>query len=398
MKNFNIPIARTSLNNFEIESVLEPLKSGWLVQGPKVKEFESLWSEFVVSEESIAVTSCTTALELSLISLGLSPGDEVIVPAFTWISTASVVEHLGGKVIFADIELDTFNIDYRKIEDLITPKTKFIIPVHLFGLPANMDKIMQISRKFNLIVVEDGACGFGAKYKGKHVGNFGDTGCFSFHPRKSITTGEGGMITTKNKNLADKLRILRSHGAALNDLQRHTCNEPFLLPDHAFAGYNFRMTDLQASLGCAQMVRANQIVNERKKIAKYFNDAFQDLNWLKTPYEDKDSEHGFQSYPCLFEPNNVREIIDSKKYHYLEKIRNKRNKWMNYLYSKGIATRPSTHAVHMLSYFKNKYSISPEQFPNAQAANECSISLPLFHGMKEEEINYLIEVVKESEN
>ena len=206
-----IPIARTSLTKAEIESVLEPLRSGWLVQGPKVRKFEEKWSAFTGAKHSVAVTSCTTALHLSLAALGFGPGDEAIVPAFTWISTANVVEHLGGKVVFCDIDLRTFNIDPVKIESKITNKTKVILPVHLFGLAADMAAILAIARGHNLWVVEDAACGFGAKYQGRHVGTFGNTGCFSFHPRKAITTGEGGMVTTQDDTLAEKMRRMRDH-------------------------------------------------------------------------------------------------------------------------------------------------------------------------------------------
>src|SRR5210317_1468016 len=216
-----IPIARTNLTKDEINSVLEPLNSGWLVQGPKVQEFEDKWSKFTDAKYSIAVTSCTSALHLSLVALGIGSDDEVIVPAFTWISSANVVEHVNAKVVFCDIDLENFNIDISKIESKITNKTKAIIPVHLFGLAADMLNINLIAKKHNLKIIEDAACGFGSRYKGQHVGTFGDTGCFSFHPRKAITTGEGGMITTNNTVLAEKLRCLRDHGAAMSDLQRH---------------------------------------------------------------------------------------------------------------------------------------------------------------------------------
>ena len=202
----NVPIARTNLLDSEIQSVIAPLESGWLVQGPNVQDFESKWSTFTGSENSLAVTSCTTALHLSLAALGFGPGDEAIVPAFTWISTANVIEHLGGKVVFCDIDPLTFNIDVSQIESKITTKTKAILPVHLFGLSADMHPINEIAKRHNLWVIEDAACGFGAKYHGLHVGTLGTTGCFSFHPRKAITTGEGGMVTTSDSDLADKIR------------------------------------------------------------------------------------------------------------------------------------------------------------------------------------------------
>jgi dTDP-4-amino-4,6-dideoxygalactose transaminase len=184
--NMNVPIARTSLTEAEIQSVLGPLRSGWLVQGPKVHEFEEKWSAFTGAKHSIAVTSCTTALHLSLAALGLQPGDEVIVPAFTWISTANVVEHLGATVVFCDVDLNTYNLDAEQLARKITPKTKAIISVHLFGLAAEMNTINQLAKQHGLWVVEDAACGFGSRYHGQHVGTLGgDTGCFSFHPRKA---------------------------------------------------------------------------------------------------------------------------------------------------------------------------------------------------------------------
>jgi perosamine synthetase len=388
--HMNVPIARTSLLESEIQSVLDPLRSGWLVQGPKVKEFEDKWSAFTDSVHSAAVTSCTTALHLSLAALGFGRGDEAIVPAFTWISTANVVEHLGGKVVFCDIDLNTFNIDVKQLEDKINPKTKVILPVHLFGLSADMAPIIALARKHDLWVIEDAACGFGSRYKGQHVGTFGDAGCFSFHPRKAITTGEGGMVTTNSEDLITRVRRLRDHGAAMSDLQRHLGARPYLLADHPDAGYNQRMTDIQAALGSAQMDRASEIVLERQRLAAVYDRAFARLPWLSTPRCPDDYVHGYQSYPCLFQPETITPQS-------IPRINERRNAWMDKLQKVGISTRPATHAVHMLSFYKEKYKLNPQDFPNAYAANDCSISLPLFHGMTVEEQNYVIEKVLESE-
>jgi len=390
----HVPIARASLLPEEIESVLEPLRSGWLVQGPKVRAFEEAWCAFTGAEHSIAVTSCTTALHLSLAALGFGPGDEAIVPAFTWIATANVVEHLGGRVVFADIDLATFNLDPSGIEALITPRTKAILPVHLFGLAAEMDAINAIAKSHGLWVVEDAACGFGATWNGRHVGTLGHTGCFSFHPRKAITTGEGGMITTNDAGLAERLRCLRDHGAAMSDLQRHIGPRPYLLADHPEAGYNHRMTDLQASLGAAQMQRADEIVAERRQLAVRYDAAFAELSWLQTPQQPATSSHGYQSYPCLFEPKLVQQALASADDELLGQIRNQRNGWMETLQQQGISTRPATHAIHMLSYYRDKYQLRADQFRAAQAANDCSISLPLFHGMTRQEQEYVIDVVR----
>jgi len=387
--HMNVPIARTSLLESEVQSVLEPLRSGWLVQGPKVREFEEKWSNFTGAKHSIAVTSCTTGLHLSLAALGLQPGDEVIVPAFTWIATANIVEHLGAKVVFCDIDLETFNLDVAKLESLLTPKTKAVLPVHLFGMAADMQVINAFAKANKLWVVEDAACGFGSRYHGQHVGTLGDTGVFSFHPRKAITTGEGGMVTTQDDELAAKLRRLRDHGAAMSDLQRHLGARPYLLADHPDAGYNQRMTDLQAALGSVQMDRASNIIQERQRLAKRYDEAFTNLNWLRTPVNRADYEHGYQSYPCLFQPESVKS--DS-----VSRINERRNAWMDKLQKAGISTRPATHAVHMLTFYREKYKLSPQDFPNAYAANDCSISLPLFHGMTADEQDYVIEQVLES--
>lgn len=386
MSEKTIPIARVDLTQEEIESVLEPLNSGWLVQGPQVETFQNKWSKFTGAKNSIAVTSCTSALHLSLAALGFGPGDEAIVPAFTWISTANVIEHLGGRVVFCDINLETFNIDPNQIEEKITTSTKAILPVHLFGLPADMDPINEIAKMNKLWVVEDAACGFGSYYKGKHVGTLGDTGCFSFHPRKAITTGEGGMVTTSKDELGEKIKRLRDHGAGVSDLQRHLGSKPYLLSDHPDAGYNQRMTDIQGALGSNQMDRANEIIKERRRLARKYNDSFRDLNWLQTPYEPKKYQHGYQSYPSLFLP----EEIQSGK---TKEVHLKRNAWMEELQKSGISTRPATHAVHMLNFYEKKYNLKPEDFPNARIANDCSISLPLFHGLSDDEQNYVIENV-----
>lgn len=384
-----VPIARTSLEEHEILSVLEPLRSGWLVQGPKVREFEEKWSAFTGAKHSIAVTSCTTGLHLALAALGFGPGDEAIVPAFTWIATANVVEHLGGKVVFCDIDLETFNLDVEQLATKITPRTRAILPVHLFGLAADMDAINAIAKQHNLSVIEDAACGFGTRYHGRHVGTLGDAGCFSFHPRKAITTGEGGMVTTNSDQVAEKLRRLRDHGAAMSDLQRHLGARPYLLADHPDAGYNQRMTDIQAALGSAQMDRAADIVAERQRLARVYDEAFSDLEWLRTPAHIDGYEHGYQSYPCLFQPEAVTPAS-------VQRINQMRNDWMDRLQQLGISTRPATHAVHMLTFYRDKYGLKPEGFPQSYAANHCSISLPLFHGMTEAEQAYVIKHVREN--
>ena len=263
-----------------------------------------------------------------------------------------------------------------------------MIPVHLFGLAANMDAVNAVAKKHGLWVIEDAACGFGATYNGVHVGTLGDAAAFSFHPRKAITTGEGGMVTTVDPDLAETVGRLRDHGAAMTDLQRHLGARPYLLADHPLAGYNQRMTDIQAALGAAQMARAEAIVAERRRLAARYDDAFAGLDWLRTPARPEGYGHGYQSYPCLFRSGDVAAGR-------IEATGAARNDWMDKLQQAGISTRPATHAVHMLTYYKDKYGLAPDDFPMARAANDCSISLPLFHGMTEQEQEYVIGAVRQ---
>ncbi|MCI0562155.1 MAG: DegT/DnrJ/EryC1/StrS family aminotransferase [Nitrososphaera sp.] len=373
-----IPITKPVFGLEEKEAIQGPLENGWVVQGPYVKHFEDRFSSFTGSRFSVATTSCTTALHIAVAALGLKRGDEVIVPAFTWISTANVVEFMGAKPVFCDIDLQTFNIDIGLLETLITPRTVGIIPVHLFGLCAHMVPILEIAQKNNLWVVEDAACAFGAWYHGKHAGTFGEMGCFSFHPRKSITTGEGGMITSQREDLDSFLRSLRDHGASRSDLARHEGEAAFLLAEYNHLGYNYRMTDIQGALGCAQMERAEWILLERTRLARCYDEMLVDLPWLDTPSVPKGYVHGYQAYVCLFHPKepNLKNI---------ERLYQQRNNLMMRLEGEGISTRQGTHAPVILGYYANKYGLQPEQFPNAFIADRLTLTLPLYPQMTEAE-------------
>lgn len=384
----NIPISKTVFEAIDKETILKPLETGWVVQGPFVKEFEDKWSKFTGSKYSIATSNCTTALHLSLAALGIQPNDEVIVPAFTWIATANAVEYLGAKPVFCDILLETNNIDPSKIEELITKKTKAIIPVHLFGLAADMAPIIAIANKYNLFIVEDAACGFAAKYKGVHVGNFGNTGCFSFHPRKALTTGEGGMIICNTDDLEVKIRAMRDHGASVSDLQRHHGAKPYLLPEFPYLGYNYRMTDIQGTIGSTQMDRASSIFESRNKIAKRYDSLLENISYLRKPFVNSDYQHGYQAYVCLFMPDKAGVAT-------VDEVNKKRNLFMEYLQGKGISTRPGTHAVHMLEYYKNRYNIKNTDFENAYVADQCTIALPLFPSLTNEEFDYISAAIRD---
>ena len=373
-----IPITKPFFGVEEEAAIRAPLHSGWVVQGPYVKEFEKKFSAFTEASFSIATSSCTTALHIAVTALGLKPGDEVIVPAFTWISTANVVEYMVAKPVFCDIDLSTFNIDVKQIEGLITSRTVGIIPVHLFGLCAKMQPIQEIAQKHNLWVVEDAACGFGAQYHGKHAGTFGEMGCFSFHPRKSITTGEGGMITTQREDFDQLSRILRDHGASRSDLSRHTGKAGFLLSEYNHLGYNYRMTDIQGALGCAQMDRAAWILETRLQRAQHYDQLLTKVEWLETPRIPDGFVHGYQAYVCLFRP-------EEPTLNNVDRLHQQRNELMMQLEAKGIATRQGTHAPVLQGYYTKKYALRPEQFPNAYLADRLGLTLPLYVQMTEVE-------------
>jgi dTDP-4-amino-4,6-dideoxygalactose transaminase len=374
----NIQISLPVTGEEEWHATKEPLMTGWLTSGPKVAEFEKLFADRHQVKYAFAVTSATTGLHLALVALNVGPGDEVIVPAFTWVSTANVVLYCGATVVFVDVDPVTFNIDCDDLKKRITSKTKAIIPVHLFGLCADIDNIKKIAP--NIPIVEDGACAAGAGYKGKPAGSLGDIGCFSFHPRKSVTTGEGGMITTNNAQLADIIRMLRNHGASISEEQRHKGPKPYILPDFNLMGFNYRMTDLQGAVGVVQIKKLDKFIDEREKWAAHYDKELSTIPWLRTPQFDKEiNKHGWQSYVTYIDPKTSPIT---------------RNDLMENLQQQGIATRPGTHAVHMLGFYATKYNIKPTDFPGAQAANDNSMSIPLHNRMSAEDFEYVVKILK----
>lgn len=373
----NIPISLPMMGQEEWEALKDPIFSGWITQGPKVKEFEDLFAKRHNVKHALAVSNCTTALHLSLVALGVKEGDEVIVPAFTWVSTANAVMYCGAKPVFVDIDPVTFNIDPDKLKEVITERTKAIIPVHLFGLCADVDKIKEIAP--DLKIVEDGACAAGSALNGNPAGSLGDIGCFSFHPRKSVTTGEGGMLTTNDDELADKLNKLRNHGASISEEQRHKGPRPYILPEFDMVGYNYRMTDLQGAVGVVQIQKLDTFIDERSKWAQFYHDQFRDIDWIRTPEYSDRYKHGWQSYVLFIDESKAPKT---------------RNEIMEYLQAEGVSTRPGTHAVHMLGFYSKTFGIKPEDFPGAYAANEYSMSIPLHNKMVEEDYHYVANLIK----
>jgi len=262
-----IQISQPMMGQEEWEALKEPIFSGWLTQGPKVAELQKLFGERHQVKHTLAVSNCTTALHLALLAVGVKPGDEVIVPAFTWVSTANAVVYCNATPIFVDVDPVTFNIDISKIKEKITSKTTAIIPVHLFGLCADINAIKE---QFpTLKIVEDAACAAGSSLLGKPAGSLGDIGCFSLHPRKSVTTGEGGMITSDNDEMMAHIDMMRNHGASISEEQRHKGPKPYILPDFDIVGFNYRMTDLQGAVGVVQIKKLDTFIDERQKWADF---------------------------------------------------------------------------------------------------------------------------------
>ncbi|MDN5080237.1 DegT/DnrJ/EryC1/StrS family aminotransferase [Aliarcobacter butzleri] len=391
----NIPITKTIFGDEEKEAIVKPLETGWVVQGPNVAKFQTLFADFTGSKYAHASSNCTTALHLGLEAMSITRGDKVIVPSFTYVASANAVEYTGAEVVFCDIDLKTFNIDETKLEEIIKKDSsiKAIMPVNLFGLCANMPYIMELAKKYNLKVIEDSACGFDGWIGDKHSGTFGDCGCFSFHPRKSICTGEGGMLITDDEDIASKVSQLKDHGASKSDLQRHKEKGGSLLPDFTMRGYNYRMTDMQGALGVCQMNKKDYIMNGRREVANKYDIALKEIAQLITPYIPENYKHGYQSYVCIF--TNGEDISNLTK-EQIDRINIKRNIFMEKLEEMTIATRQGTHAVHTLGYYKNKNSFKDEDFLMSYAADRLSIALPLYAGMTNEEFDYVISNIKEA--
>jgi dTDP-4-amino-4,6-dideoxygalactose transaminase len=370
----SIQISLPSTGEEEWQACREPLMSGWLTQGPKVAAFEKAFAEHHQVKHALATTNCTTGLHLILAAMGIGPGDEVIVPAFTWVSTANVVLYCGATPVFADVDRVTNNIDPVDLARRVTSKTRAVIVVHLFGLCADMDAIRTVLPP-HVKIIEDAACAAGASYKGAYAGGLGDAAAFSFHPRKSITTGEGGMVTTNNDELAETANMLRNHGASISEEQRHNGPRPYLLAEFNLLGFNYRMTDLQGAVGLVQMGKLESFINERQEWAEYYRRELANIDWLRMPAQPIDGQHAWQAFVTYVDP---------------AKAPMPRNDMMERLQVAGIATRPGTHAVHMLGYYKNHFGFTPERYPGAFDCDSNTMAIPLHNRMKKEDYAYVV--------
>ncbi|MBM4135410.1 MAG: DegT/DnrJ/EryC1/StrS family aminotransferase [Nitrospira sp.] len=370
-----IPITKPYLGEEEKRLVSEVIDTGWVTQGPRVAEFEEDFARYAGARYAIATTSCTTALHAALATSGVKAGDEVIVPSLSFIATANSVVHCGAIPVFVDINPDTCNIDVNKIEEAITNKTKVIMPVHQMGLPAEIDGIREIAERHSLRVIEDAACAIGSAYKGKKIGGHGNIVCFSFHPRKVITTGEGGMITTDDAELAARLRRFRHHGMSISDIERHKADKVMIESYHEI-GYNYRMTDIQAAIGIVQLKRLFFILEKRRQIAEFYNKALSEIQHIRVPEIPDYIYHNYQSYWI--------EILDSSPVS--------RDILMEKLLAKAIATRRGIMAIHMEPCYKG---FSRVPLPNTEKIAMNTLLLPLYPAMSIEEQSFVIDSIKE---
>jgi len=369
-----IPLAKPDLGEAEIALVTETIRSGWITQGPRVAEFESAFAQTVGARHAIAASSCTTALHLALKILEVGQGDEVIVAPHSFIASANAIRYCGAKPVFADIDPQTLNLAPGKIPEAITSRTKAIMVIHQVGRPADLEAISAIAKSHGLPLLEDAACALGSEYQGLWIGANGYSSlvCFSFHPRKIISTGDGGMITTDNDEWNARLRRLRQHGMSVNDLQRHQAatvvNEEYLE-----LGYNYRLTDIQAALGLAQLQRLAGILQRRRALAAQYDRELARLQQLELFHEPKDSRWNQQTYLV-----RLRDATAAT-----------RDRLMQQLLEAGIATRRGIMSIHREPCYLNQ--CGPRHFPESERASDQCLCLPLYPQMTAEEQNYVLE-------
>jgi perosamine synthetase len=345
----------------ELEEIAEVLSSGYLTQGPKVAEFEQMVARFVGARYAFAMSSCTTALHLSLVVLNIGIGDEVLVADFTFPATANVVVQQGATPVLVDIDLDTFTMNVDDLRSKITERTKAIMPVHAFGCSADMDPIMQVAKEYDIPVVEDAACAIGATYYGQYCGNIGTLGCFSFHPRKVITTGEGGMIITNDDSLADRIQLLRSHGGIrVGNRYRYEA-----------AGYNYRLSDVHGAIGVAQMEKLPALIERQRRLARRLKERLAEVAGIRPPVDPRWGQRIYQSFVILVDDGLDRDQI-------ITDVRDR-----------DIEATLGTYALHDQPFYQREYGYVSGQLANSHVAFTRTITLPFYTQMSEADLDIL---------
>lgn len=370
-----IPIAKPYLTTEEAQAAYDTILTGWITQGPRVAEFEKNFAAYTGAKYAVAVSNCTTALHLAMIVAGVAEGDEVICPSMSYVATANSIKYVGAKPVFAEVISSTYNLDPVDTEKKITAKTKAILLVHQIGMPADIDAFQKLASKYNLRLIEDAACAAGSSYKGGKIGSHSELVCFSFHPRKVISTGDGGMITTNNEAYYNRMKLLRQHAMSVNDRVRHESTK-LIFEDHIEVGYNYRMTDIQASVGIKQLEKLDWIVAERRKIAIQYNEAFKDIDCVRLPIEEEGYRSNYQSYSIYLEDNCPLN----------------RNEIMQKLLDLGIASRRGIMTTHRETAYKAESE--GLALPVSEDAADRSIILPLYIPMEQADIETVIENFK----
>ena len=368
-----IPIALPCLGKEEAQAAYDTILSGWLTQGPKVAEFETKFAEYVGSKYAVAVSNCTTALHLSMIVAGIKAGDEVICPSMSFIATANSIKYENAIPVFAEVDSD-YNLNLDDAKSKITSKTKAILLVHQIGMPANIAGFRKLCDEHNLVLIEDAACAIGSSIDGKRIGSHSDFVCFSFHPRKVITTGDGGMVTTSNPQFTERLKLLRQHAMSVNDRVRHESTK-VIFEEHLELGYNYRLTDIQASIGIHQLKKLDEMVNARRAIAKKYIDELQQYDFIGLPIEQKGIISNYQSFSIYIDKTSPVS----------------RNDFMQAMLDVGIATRKGIMTAHREPAYEYMNS---DPMPITEDFADNSVLLPLYHPMPDEDFDYVISCIK----
>ena len=368
-----IPYGKQTIEQDDIQAVVDVLKSDFLTTGPKIAEFEQTVADYVGAKYAVAISNGTSALHAACFAAGIEPGDEVITTPLTFAASANCVLYCGGTPVFADVDPKTYNIDPEDIQRKITDRTKAIIAVHLAGQPCDMDAIHSIAREHGLIVIEDGAHALGSVYKGKKVGSMSDMTTFSFHPVKPITTGEGGMIVTDNEDFYKKMILFRSHGITRDDSMMTRNDGPWFYQQFNL-GYNYRITDIQCALGCSQMKKLDRFLARRKEIVARYNEAFVDCDNIITPYQLSDTESGWHLYIVQVKKCDRRQVFENMR-------------------EKGIGVNVHYIPVYMHPYYQ-EHGYENVHCANAEEIYSHIISLPLYPGLTSEQQDYVIDTLK----
>jgi len=369
-----VPFARPEFGDDEARAVAEVLRSGWASQGPAVARFEELFAQMAGTRHAVAVSSCTTALHLALILAGVEPGDEVICPSYSFIATANAALYIGAIPIFADIEPDTWNIDPQDALRRISPRTKAIVPVHQVGLAADLDRLAPLPP--GVTIVEDAACAIGSTYRGRPVGSHGHIACFSFHPRKTLSTGEGGMITTDDTETADRARRLRSHGASVSAWSRNASNG-VVFEEYRELGFNYRMSDIQAAIGVAQVPKVPRLLALRRAAADRYDAAFRGLRELQVPARPAYADHAFQSYGIRL----------------TSECRRDRDSVLRALVERGISCRRGIPPIHLEPLYRDRFG--PISLPVTEEVASRSLFIPLYASLSESDQARVVDAVRE---